>query len=103
MNNPLLIPDVRRGQVCEARATNRVAQLGTEDDGQSPAGDEECRIHGWDPAWIWAVSPAASRDEDMEVRMIDRGAGPGVKGGEQAGPGPEVIGTGREVRERSGG
>src|SRR5437867_2972842 len=103
MNNPLLIPDVRRGQVCEARATNRVAHLGSEDDGQSPAGDEEVRIHGWDPAWILAVSPAAGRDKDVDVRMIDHGAGPGVKDGEQARPGAEVIGIGREFQERSGG
>ena len=84
----------------EARATNRIAQLGAEDAGQGPAGDEKLGMHGSNPAL--AVSPTAGRDEDMDVRMVDHGAGPGVKDGEQAGTGSEVARIVGEFQERFG-
>ena len=49
-----------------------------------------------------ALTPAAGGDEDVDVRVVGHGAGPGVEHGEETGPGAEVVGIGGEFQQRLG-
>src|SRR5262249_19042100 len=89
-------------EVGETGPAQSVSELGTEDDGQSPAGNKELGMSWGGPTRRLLVSPSAGRDEDVDMRMVNHGACPGVKDDEKTGFGAEVTRIGGEFQQRLG-
>jgi len=99
VDDPALAPDVRGNLVVEAGLAEGSAQLGAEEDGQSPARDEEVGSPGGDPAGRGPVAPSPGGDQEVNVGVVEQGPRPGVQDSETAGPGAEVAGVGGELEE----
>ena len=101
VKNPLLLPDLRRRELEEPLVAQGLAELGAEDEGKGRERDEEsgvCRIR---PCAVRRDS--AGGDEEVDVWMIEQGAGPGMKDAEDPGHGTEVARIARELEDGGGG
>ena len=102
VDDPLLAPDRGRRLIEEAGLAEARANLGAEEAGQRPPGDQERRVLGRHPGPVGAAQPAGG-DEHVHVGMVEQRARLGVEHGEHPGTRPEVARIGGELEERGGG
>ena len=90
VNDPVGVPNFRRGLIEESGAVQGIADFGAEDGRESADRDEEAAAPGRNPTAIGSES--ARTDEHVDVGMVEHGAGPGVEDGQACRPAAEVAG-----------
>jgi hypothetical protein len=91
------------GTRAKAGLLQAVADLALEDLGQSALGEEEAGVLRLAPRQL-VVGQCASGDEDVDVRVEEHGARPGMQYGEKTRGGrTEVAGVASEFEDRGGG
>jgi hypothetical protein len=101
MDDPPLAPGLGRNERQEAGLAQVGPDLGPEEDGQGPAGQQAVPMAREAPG-LFVFGEAAGGDEQVDVRVVEQGPGPGVQDAEQAGAGAEVAGIGRQGEQGLG-
>lgn len=102
MNDPVFLPH-RYGRVREqSRPFQSRTEFRAEDDRQGTVGNQEFRVFGAHPG-LTAGREAACGDQDVNVRVKQHGARPGVKDGQDTKAGAQKPGIGRHLLQSIGG
>ena len=83
MNDPANLPDGGWNESKKSGCFQTGTELGAEDRRQSRVGNEKARMFGIDPGLAIGCE-TSGRDEHVDVRMEEHGAGPGMKNGQSA-------------------
>jgi hypothetical protein len=99
MHDPGLRPDGAGGLLPQLSLTKGVVDFRPEDHRQGAHGDEEGGILWSQPA-LAVRGDSARADQQVDMRVIAHGAGPGVEHGQDGGAGAQVLRIGRELEDR---
>jgi hypothetical protein len=100
LDDPAFLPCGRGDEREEGGLLQSVTELAEEDFGQSTRGQEEAGVFWFHPREP-VVGQTAGRDEQVDVRVVEHGTGPGVEHGEQPrGGGAEVARVTGEFQDR---
>jgi len=94
IHDPVLAPELCWNLIEEAGLFEEVTELGPEDFGQGPFGEEVFSPCGDPSEGIWAES--AARDEIVHMGVVAKVAGPGLQDSEDSEGASDVFGIGSE-------
>lgn len=101
VDDPAFSPDIHGNTVEQVLPAQGITELGAEDNTEGP-----CREQVALALWVLPVSFAIKTscgNEEVDVRVIGHGPGPGVKDAHEGGGGAKVVGIKRELLDRGGG